>query len=175
MNATPERVPSEDPTLHTIYEFADLVATSARSPRQRDRLQRATRLPLTGAGMTALRVIERHGPIAVSDVARRLEVDQSTASRHVRGLEELGLVTRTTDPDDRRVGWLEITAKGRKLRERLREVALNDFDVALSDWSSTDRSRLAELLDRLRVALLDAQVDESGWAVGTRAAGDGQR
>jgi DNA-binding MarR family transcriptional regulator len=164
-----------DPTLHALYEFADLVVSSASSPRQRQRLQQVTRTPLAGAGMTALRVVERHGPIAVSDVARRLEVDQSTASRHVRALEDMGLVTRTADADDRRVGWLEITAKGRQLRERLREVSLNDFDVALAGWSPADRAKLAKLLDRLRIALLDARVDESGWAVDKASAGKGRQ
>jgi len=50
--------------------------------------------------------------------------------------------------------------------DRARAIALNDYAVALDDWSAHDRARLADLLDRFRVALLATEPDESGWAVG---------
>jgi DNA-binding MarR family transcriptional regulator len=156
-------VPDSD--LLRIYDFTQLLVASSRSPRQRERMARAARMPVTGASLTALRLIERHGPIVVTELARRLEVDQSTVSRQIRPLEELGLVQRTTDPTDRRVARLAIAGKGRKLLDRARDVVLNDFDVAMSDWSEKDRKRLAELLERFRVGLLEAQIDDSGWAV----------
>ncbi len=154
-----------DPQLHAIHEFAELVAASARSSAQRERLLRAARVPLTGASLNVLGLIERRGPIVVSDLARRLGIDQSTASRQLRPLEDLGLVARTMDRDDRRVAWLSVTVKGRRVRERVRDVILNDFDVALGDWSVADRTLLAELLDRFRTDLLRARVDDSGWSV----------
>jgi DNA-binding MarR family transcriptional regulator len=157
--------PADDPAVHALSELADLIAASARSARQRERVLHAARVPLTGAGLVALRAVERHGPIAVSEVARRLELDQSTASRQIRPLEAQGLVTRSVDPADRRAARLAITAKGRRLLDRVREVPLNDYAVALSDWSDTDRATLAELLDRLREGLLRTRVDESGWSV----------
>jgi DNA-binding MarR family transcriptional regulator len=83
----------------------------------------------------------------------------------VRALEEQALVTRAVDPDDRRVARLAITSAGTKVLTRVRAVALNDYAVALEDWSARDRSQLAELLDRFRVALLAAETDESGWSV----------
>jgi DNA-binding MarR family transcriptional regulator len=105
----------------------------------------------------------------MSDVAQRLEVDLSTASRQVKALEDLGLVARTVDDSDRRSVRLAVTRKGRALLERVRDVAMNDFDVALADWSARDRAMLAALLDRLRADLLDVQVDEQGWSVPSRA------
>ncbi len=155
-----------DPDLERIHEFASLVIASTRSSRQRERLQRALGLGVSETNLGALRMIERHGPIAVTEIARRLEVDQSNASRQVRALEEQGLVTRTVDPDDRRVARLAVTAAGRKLLARVRAVALNDYAVALEDWSARDRAQLADLLDRFRLALLAAETDESGWAIG---------
>ena len=125
----------------------------------------AARVPFTGAGLVALRAIERHGPIAVSDVARRLEVDQSTVSRQVRPLEEEGLVARTTDPADRRSARLAVTPKGRRVLDRVTEVPLNDYAVAVGDWPEADRARLGELMRRLRAALLQTRADESGWSV----------
>lgn len=157
MAVSGRRRPSElraDPHLQAIHEFADLVVTSARSPAQRERLRAAAGVPVTVANITALRTIERHGPLPVTDLARRLGLDQSTASRQVRPLEEHGLVRRSPADGDRRVAHLAITRAGRSLLQRLRDVALNDYDVALAGWSPQDRAQLASLLDRFRRDLL---------------------
>jgi DNA-binding MarR family transcriptional regulator len=152
--------------LDRIHEFTSLVIASTRSPRQRERLQRALGLSLSETNLGVLRMVQRHGPIAVSEVARRLEVDLSNASRQLRALEDEGLVTRTVDPTDRRVARVAVTAAGRRVLERVRAVALNDYAVALDDWPAHERAQLADLLDRFRVALLATEPDESGWAVG---------
>jgi DNA-binding MarR family transcriptional regulator len=152
--------------LERIHEFTSLLIASTRSPRQRERLQRALGIALSETNLGVLRLVQRHGPVAVSDVARRLEVDLSNASRQLRALEDQGLVTRAVDPDDRRVARVAITAAGRRVLDRTRAIALNDYSVALDDWSARDRAQLAELLDRFRRALLATEPDESGWAVG---------
>jgi DNA-binding MarR family transcriptional regulator len=152
--------------LERIHEFTSLVIASTRSPRQRERLQRALGMSLSETSLGALRVVQRHGPVAVSEVARRLEVDLSNASRQLSALEDQGLVTRAVDPGDRRVARVAVTAAGRRVLERARAVALNDYAVALGDWSARDRAQLAALLDRFRESLLTTEPDESGWAVG---------
>jgi DNA-binding MarR family transcriptional regulator len=159
-----------DPDLLAIYDFTVLVSASAKSARQHERIVRAVGAPISGSGLLALRVVEQHGPIAGSELARRLQVDQSTSSRHVRPLEDLGFVTRTADGSDRRVAWLQVTPAGQRVLDRARDVALHDFDVALADWPAADRRTLGALLERLRTALLAAEVDESGWSVRERAA-----
>ena len=151
--------------LERIHEFTSLLVASTRSPRQRERLQRALGVSLSETNLGALRLVQRHGPIAVSEVARRLEVDLSNASRQLRSLEDQGLLTRTVDPSDRRVARVAVTAAGRRVLDRARAIALNDYAVALDDWSARDRAQLATLLDRFRVALLATEPDESGWAV----------
>jgi DNA-binding MarR family transcriptional regulator len=162
---TPEVKVRREPDLLAIHDFTTLVAANARSSRQRDRVLRAAGVPLTAAGLSVLRIVERHGPIAVSEVARRLSVDQSTVSRQIRPVEELGLVAREIDDADRRVAWLTLTDEGTTLLRRVDDVALHDFDVALADWSPADRARLAQLLARFREDLLANQLDESGWSV----------
>jgi DNA-binding MarR family transcriptional regulator len=164
-----------DPQLLKVYEFVELVASSVRSRRQSERLTRVAGVPITTASLGALRLVHRHGPIAVADVAQRLGVDQSTASRQLRPLDEHGLIRRKADSRDRRVAWLSSTQAGRALLDRVREVSLNDFDVALAGWSARDRRLLAELLDRFRIGLLETEADETGWSVrrteGSRRAG----
>jgi DNA-binding MarR family transcriptional regulator len=150
--------------LERIHEFTSLLIASTRSPRQRERLQRALGVSLSETNLGVLGLVQRQGPVAVSEVARRLEVDLSNASRQLRALEDQGLVTRTMDPDDRRVARVAITAAGRRVLDRARAVALNDYAVALDDWTARDRAHLADLLDRFRVSLLATEPDESGWA-----------
>ncbi len=154
-----------DRDLERIADFTELVAASTRSPRQRDRLARAVDVPITAANLAALRIVQRQGPVAVMEVARRLGLDQSTASRQLRPLEEHDLVSRSSDPADRRIALLSVTDAGEAVLRRVREVQLNDFDVALSDWAPEDRHLLADLLERFRRDLLAARTDESGWTV----------
>jgi len=149
----------DDAALHALYEFTELIAANVRSARQRERVVRAARVPLTRAGLNGLRIIERHGPIAVSDLARRLGVDQSTASRQLRPLEEARLIARAVDENDRRVAWLSLTPKGRRVVARTTEAWLEDYETALAGWSATDRAHLGELLDRLRNDLAKSRLN----------------
>jgi DNA-binding MarR family transcriptional regulator len=121
---------------------------------------------LSETNLGALQLVHRHGPIAVSEVARRFEVDLSNASRQLRSLEDQGLVARRVDPADRRVARFVVTASGRRVLDRVRAIARNDYAVALDDWSVRDRRQLAALLDRFRIALLATEPDDTGWSVG---------
>jgi DNA-binding MarR family transcriptional regulator len=122
---------------------------------------RAAGVPITGALLTALRAVDRHGPLAVSALARRVRVDLSTMSRQLRPLETLGLVVRSTDPDDGRVAWLTVTAEGRQLLARVDQSVVDDFDAALAGWPASDRTRLADLLARFQAGLVANRAAES--------------
>lgn len=148
-----------------LKRLADLIVANARSPRQRERVVTAARLPLTAAGLTALREISRLEPVPATDLARRLGVDLSTVSRQLKPLDDHHLVARTTDDADRRVSWLRITDAGRDVLRRADAVMVNDFSVALADWSDDDRDALGDLLDRLVVSLRSVRTDETGWSV----------
>ena len=154
-----------DPDLVAIRDFAELIAASARSARQRERVERAAGVPVAGASLAALRTLARHGPITVSDLSLRIGVDLSTTSRQLKPLDDEHLIKRVSDADDRRATRLIVTAKGRAALARVDAVMLNDFDVALSDWRVTDRHALALLLDRFREDLLRTRTDETGWSV----------
>ncbi|GIU88358.1 MAG: hypothetical protein KatS3mg009_2873 [Acidimicrobiia bacterium] len=144
-----------DPALHALYEFTEHIAANVQSQRQRERVLAAARVPMTRAGLGVLRLVHRHGPVVVSDLARRLGLDLSTVSRQLRPLEEEGLVARSSDRDDRRVVWLALTPKGRRVIERTTRAWLEDYQHALEGWSPADRAVLAELIERLRRDLLE--------------------
>lgn len=151
--------------LRRIRDFVELVGDVARSSRQRERLLRAAGTPVTGAGLLALRVIARRPGATVSELARALDIDQSTISRQLHPLEAQNLLQRATDAKDRRVARLTLTAAGRRVLTALGETAMTDIDVALADFTAEYRHALADLLDRFRSGMLAARIDERGRVV----------
>ncbi len=89
------------------------------------------------------------GSARMSELAALLSLDLSTVSRQVRALEDLGLVGRTTDTDDRRAYRLEPTEAGRALVGAVKQKFGELVDLALADWSERDRRTLTSLLGRL--------------------------
>ena len=56
-------------------------------------------------------------PLAVKELIETLQLDGPTLSPMLKRLEAAGLVTRTRDPDDERQLRIDLTPKGRALRE----------------------------------------------------------
>jgi DNA-binding MarR family transcriptional regulator len=75
---------------------------------------------LTPSQASALASIARRGPLTVGELARIEHVSSPMITKIGKGLEEEGLVTRTVDPDDKRVTRLAITPAGERRLERSR-------------------------------------------------------
>jgi DNA-binding MarR family transcriptional regulator len=82
------------------------------------------------------------------ELAAWLACDASNVTGIVDGLERRGLVTRQSDPDDRRVKHLVLTAEGERRRELLR-TRNHDRASALFALPPDDLRRLRDLLARL--------------------------
>ncbi|GIU91629.1 MAG: hypothetical protein KatS3mg011_0535 [Acidimicrobiia bacterium] len=93
------------------------------------------------------------GPIRVTELADRLGIDASTASRHVSRLEKTQMVERRPDPSDARAVLVDLTQTGRSVFEALKHRRRAGLEAMLSDWSADDLAKLAELLERLAEGL----------------------
>ncbi len=93
------------------------------------------------------------GPLRVSDLAGCAALDHSTVSRYVKRLEELGLVERASDPDDRRVSRLVITPAGREALHEAKMVRAAVLAEVLASWPEADRRTLGDLVRHLSAAL----------------------
>jgi DNA-binding MarR family transcriptional regulator len=114
------------------------------------RLKRvSTMTGLDPALVTVLHDLGCSGPIRVSVLAETMHLDQSTVSRHVRALEELGLVERAGDPDDRRAALLSLTPSGQERLAAIIEERRAIFHAATADWPDRDRAQLAGLIERM--------------------------
>ena len=104
-----------DPTTHDAAVRLRLVlARLTRALRQ----QGSTGLTLSQ--ISALSTVEEWGPLRISSLANHEAVGASVATRMVASLEELHLVQRTEDPDDRRASLVALTKAGRELLDGLR-------------------------------------------------------
>lgn len=113
---------------------------------------------LTGRGYVIVSRLLSGGPARASAVAAELHVDRGAISRQVQQLIGLGLVTKTTDPDDGRASLLEITDSGRERMaevSRIRSAVLQD---EIGDWADAEVAEFVALLRRYNQVLARAAV-----------------
>jgi DNA-binding MarR family transcriptional regulator len=101
-------------------------------------------------GFHALAVLQVHGPLRVSDVAQRLGVDLSVASRQIASLAAEGYVERREDTRDRRAQLVAVTRSGRKVMRESHRRMVAGFTRVLEGWSDEDVNALTGGLERLR-------------------------
>jgi DNA-binding MarR family transcriptional regulator len=133
--------------MHSIEEVVREIYALGRVNRE---LQRRAVPEHPPACLQALGVIARGEAVRVSDIAERLRIDLSVASRQVAVLESSGWVTRTTDPADGRARTLATTEAGRAvLADTLARMA-DAYTGVLEGWSDDDLRALQTVLTRLR-------------------------
>ncbi|HEX6653640.1 MAG TPA: MarR family transcriptional regulator [Thermoleophilaceae bacterium] len=88
-------------------------------------------------------------------LAERLGIPPSRMVALVDGLEEMELLERRPDPDDRRVRGLFLTRKGRSVLEKAGKIAI-DYETQLcAGINREEREQLIDLLQRLQVTQTD--------------------
>jgi len=97
----------------------------------------------------ALEELVRRGGMTLNDLAARLYLDKSTASRVVDALERKGYVARSPHPRDRRAVLLEATETGRTLEGTIRKEALAEERQLLAGFPHEVRQAMTQLLGKL--------------------------
>jgi DNA-binding MarR family transcriptional regulator len=127
-----------------------VVALLAVSRRLKARLAQGS---LDPAMMFVLLQVQANGSLRVSELAGCMGLDASTASRHVRHLDDGGYLARTGDPGDRRASRVRLTPKGRAALARAMRARGAVVDRAVAGWSGDDRATLTNLITRLAESL----------------------
>ena len=81
-------------------------------------------------------------------LARELYVNKSSVTRHLTHLEQAGFLTRTPDPDDRRVLLLHPTDKAREILPLLREISGNWKSALTAGFTEEETAQFESLLTR---------------------------
>lgn len=135
--------------LQRVEAALETLARLGRSRSAAESRAARARVELSGAAQQVLRRVIEHGPVRVSDLARRVHMADAAVSRQVTALEEQGLVARAASARDGRVAMVRATASGKRAGGRLREAADGIFRERLSRWSARDLASLAGLVERL--------------------------
>lgn len=143
--------PARDATAHaeTAARLRVVIARLARQLRQHS--------PggLTPSQWSALATVETHGPLRIGDLAEREGVTAPTATRVVASLEEAGLLSRASDPADRRTSYIALTDEARRKLESTRGAQATELVQRLSEMPAADVQRLVDLLPTLESLLTD--------------------
>ncbi|GAA1604339.1 hypothetical protein GCM10009789_67900 [Kribbella sancticallisti] len=109
-------------------------------------------------------VLRCNGALRLSDLASRMEIDASTASRHVRALETVGLVRRSADPDDGRAFRVELTEQGMQEWEAAAKRRMALLSQAMDGWSDSDIETFERLMTRFADGVTSLADDSKAWA-----------
>lgn len=105
--------------------------------------------------LSALVTVEQHGPLRLSELARREAVTAPTMSRVLTALDEHGFVVRTPDPQDARGVLITLSDEG---AARLAEVRSHRTALVarrLARLDADQRASLSAALPALEALLVD--------------------
>lgn len=116
---------------------------------------------VTVAQHRLLVLLASKGPQSVGDIAGRLGVNPSNASRHCDRLQRLGLLTRRRSDQDGRVVQIELTHEGRALLEAVAQRRRRDIADLVDRIAPEDGTALAEALRAFNAAA--DEVADGDW------------
>lgn len=88
--------------------------------------------------------------ISQISLQKLLNIDAAAITRHLRGLEESGMITRRNNPEDNRVTLVSLTVQGRDHIDAYRENNTQFISDLLSGFDPQERAVLADMLTRLQ-------------------------
>ena len=151
-HAAPDAVPDADAPLRVLRQFR-LVFSAVR----RHFMQMEKSAGLGGAPIWALSLIAQQPGMRVNELARAMDIHQSTASNLVRALIQAGHVHSEKSQTDKRVAELYALPAGHRL---LRKVPGPYTGVLPQALRELDKRTLLELENHLSALLQKLDVDE---------------
>ena len=139
--------------MKSFVESERPVDTAARLRLVLLRLARALRhqgsTVLSPSQVSALSSVDEFGPLRISALATLESVGAPVATRVVASLEELDLLTRTEDPDDKRASLVELSDHGRSVLSALVSERTIGMRSRLERLTPAERARVNAALPAL--------------------------
>ncbi|MEJ3651694.1 MarR family transcriptional regulator [Actinomycetes bacterium KLBMP 9759] len=105
--------------------------------------------------LSALVTVEQHGPLRLSELARREAVTAPTMSRVLAALDEQGLVVRATDPQDARGVLITLAEEGSRRLNEVRSHRTALVARRLMRLDAEQRRLLSAAMPALEALLVD--------------------
>lgn len=94
-----------------------------------------------------LRLLDQQSPLHVAQIGEQLQISKAQMTQLIDRLEELELVVRLADAEDRRSININLTEKG---KEFVKEQEVNIINAVRENMSNLDEAELASLCSSLR-------------------------
>jgi DNA-binding MarR family transcriptional regulator len=96
-----------------------------------------------------LAVLAAHEGASLTELADATVIPQPSVSRLVANLAKRGFVERQNGKRDSRIVHLFLTAKGRKIYDKMLPLAVDEYRVAMKGFSSRESEQLRGMLLRM--------------------------
>ena len=111
------------------------------------------KLGFTSAQWAILRLVATTEAPTAAELCRQLNYDTGSMTRMLARLERKGVIKREPSASDRRVVQLRLTASGRKLHPKLRDVVIRVLNHLTQGMAANEVRQLNEQLKRMRTNL----------------------
>lgn len=143
-----EKNPTEANVGETVESALSTILRWSTRADNRRLLHDAKGAALTSTDSWLLEKVVTSGPVRMSQLAEWMAVDKSTMTTEIRRLEQAGLVSRRSDPTDRRAVLITSTDEGQTAIEQHRKVAQDVYNTLVGKWTEGDRAEFSRLLGR---------------------------
>ncbi|EAC5234347.1 MarR family transcriptional regulator [Listeria monocytogenes] len=106
----------------------------------------------TGLNIGQLRylwTLYKEDGISQESMAKRFMVDKASVTRHIKRLEELGMIRREIDAKDRRIQRIFVTETGFQMHDLIEEVTAEWSALLTANFSEKEKDDLMYLIGRL--------------------------
>lgn len=121
-----------------------------------------SRTNITRGELGILRYLDQCGTSSPSVLAEKFNVTTSRIANTLKPLEKKGYVRRDVNPDDHRGIIVTITPEGRVYGKERYQEAIAEVERRLSVLSSSERERLACLVEKLANGIADRDGIDAG-------------
>ncbi len=129
-------------------DILDIIMRLSRVTRRRRQEEPGDRR-LSRSVYRAMVILRKEGAMRASDLAERLDIRPASLTEQLTRMEQLGLIRREKDPDDKRVVLVVLTGQGVLELDRDRENRLawsKKLEEALTEEEHQTFAELAEKL-----------------------------
>jgi DNA-binding MarR family transcriptional regulator len=113
--------------------------------------------PLSASKVRMLKLIAHSGKQSVGQVARFLGVSDPAASQLAESLVRQKLITRNTDPRDRRTAFLKLTPYGKKLTQTIEQEQRHRLRLAVKSAGLSRSREWGPFLSEMTKCLIEAE------------------
>jgi DNA-binding MarR family transcriptional regulator len=90
------------------------------------------------------------GGLSQAQLSDMMLVNRANITTLIDRMEKAALVVRTSDSDDRRTNIIKLTAKWKKLFERVESLYVEQVRQAMSGFSRPEQKKLVSILEKIR-------------------------